>query len=286
MAELGKTVDTDGAGDYLTLAALRSAEAQDLTDGGGDNFTASCTATAGTADPTAIRWFSWTMSATNRLKILNLDDHGGKWNENAYRMEGAPSGVSGALLELPGSSEHVDVIGIQFNSVVPSTTGTRRAVSASGADYSFSKCIFRSSGENNGPRIGLSFGSAVTATPSIAFNCLVYDCITQAFVASGETSSVIYFNCTAVDSGIGFKTQANDAEAYMCLASDNTNGFDGTFAAGDHNASDTDDGPGTNQHNVDRGVEYAFVDYDADDFHLRRALTGRLIRQAVCTMTT
>lgn len=235
-----------------------------------DDCTIHCRGT--TADPTAIRIIGWTTSATYRLYIVNEDGHNGKWTDTAYRLEGNYNAASGALVEItaPGFVTFVDM---QFNMVAAETVGTRYVVYCNAPGVHFQRCIARVTGDLSGSRHGFYLTSAVAATPTLVWNCLAYDILNNAFNGNGEADSVFFYNCTAVDSGIGFGTSTEDSQAYMCLASDCTDGFFGTWSTTNHNASTTDDG-GTNGHNVDRGTEFAFVDYAGDDFHLTASFDG------------
>ena len=72
MAALSKTVDpgSGASGDYVSLVALESAEGQDLTDGGGDTFTAICTTTGDNAADTSAAIFNgFITAAANYVRI-------------------------------------------------------------------------------------------------------------------------------------------------------------------------------------------------------------------------
>ena len=75
MAALSAIADPDGGGDYLSLQALDTGEGQDLTDGGGDTFSAVMTSSGGTADSTVCTISGWTMSAANFLEIVADTGH-------------------------------------------------------------------------------------------------------------------------------------------------------------------------------------------------------------------
>jgi len=69
MAELTSTVDPDGTGDYVSLNAWNTGEAQDLTDGGGDNFVCTCISSSGSDDDVNCILTGWTTSETYDILI-------------------------------------------------------------------------------------------------------------------------------------------------------------------------------------------------------------------------
>ena len=72
MAALSNTVDSGSgaSGNYASLNALEAAQEQDLTDGGGDTYTAICTTTGdNAADTTLTQFAEWNTSAANYIDI-------------------------------------------------------------------------------------------------------------------------------------------------------------------------------------------------------------------------
>ncbi len=73
MAALGHTVDSGSgaSGDYASLNALEAAQQQDLTDGEGDTYTATCTTTGDNApDTTPTDFLTWITAAANYIEIV------------------------------------------------------------------------------------------------------------------------------------------------------------------------------------------------------------------------
>ncbi len=93
MAALSKTVDSGcGAiGDYASLNVLESTEEQDLTDNGGDTFTATCTTTGdNAADTTAVSFAGWVTAAASYIQIVAANgDEAVKtsYDTTRYRLE-------------------------------------------------------------------------------------------------------------------------------------------------------------------------------------------------------
>lgn len=70
MADLSTIVDPDGGGNYTSASTADNAEAQDLTDGGGDTFTIWMEASADSADTVALLvGGGWTTGATTYLRF-------------------------------------------------------------------------------------------------------------------------------------------------------------------------------------------------------------------------
>ena len=89
MAALGHTVDTDGVtGDYSSLNALEAAQQQDLTDGGGDTYTATCQATTDVDDTTTVDFDGWTTDATNFITITATADQHSMNRSDGYQFVG------------------------------------------------------------------------------------------------------------------------------------------------------------------------------------------------------
>lgn len=86
MAALGHTVDPDATGDYLTLSALDAAQEQDLTDGGGDTYLATCISSGGTLDSTVCVIDGWVPGSGNELTIQG-DWTSGVYDATKYRLD-------------------------------------------------------------------------------------------------------------------------------------------------------------------------------------------------------
>ncbi len=90
MAALSNTVDpgSGASGNYASLNALETAQQQDLTDGGGDTFTAIPTTTGdNAADTTVVDWDGWTTGATTYIKVEtpSSDRASTTWDATKYR---------------------------------------------------------------------------------------------------------------------------------------------------------------------------------------------------------
>ncbi len=114
MAALGHTVDSGSgaSGDYASLNALESAQDQDLTDGGGDTYTATCITTGDFAiDSSNATFIGWTTGVANWIKIAAGGGHEGSktgWSTSKYRLE-----VNGTCLEMYENYMYVENLQIR-----------------------------------------------------------------------------------------------------------------------------------------------------------------------------
>ncbi len=249
MAALGHTVNVDGGADYTSLNALEAAQNQDLTDGGGDTYTATCASTGGTptADTTMVIFNGFITAAANYVEIkAAVGDEVVKtgWDTSKYRLE-----VSNPSLgSLTVADNYVRVINLQIRMSYVDDAGQAAiyaySVPAGGADLRISGCYIEadtnaasnSDGINindvdfvtvsiwnnivfKGDRIGMYFPGVGTAN---VFNNVVYGWAQG--ITGGGTSNVIMKNNAVFKNGDDF----NDATS-------------GTWTV-DYNASDDNDG--------------------------------------------
>ena len=74
MAALGHTVDSGSgaSGDYASLSALDAAQQQDLTDGGGDTYTATCITTGDNAADTTAVGLDFNHTTTSPYRVSSV----------------------------------------------------------------------------------------------------------------------------------------------------------------------------------------------------------------------
>lgn len=134
-------------------------------------------------------------------------------------------------------------------------------------------CLLKAT--NSGTGSGRGFTSFGAAT-NYVIDCVAYKCDNSGFFVA-TPSTVVFYNCTAVDCGTGFNRQSGTATAKNCLASGNTTAdFSGTFAAASiANASSDGTAPGASPA-LNR--TFVFADPDNDDYHLLHTDRGAFQR--------
>lgn len=224
MADLSAIVDTDNlSGDYPSFSAGNSAEAQDLTDGGGDTFTIYNQATTGVADSAAVALGGWVLSAVNDLTITY-----GAGNQalktgidtNRYRLTATVTIVE----------DYVNFIGIQ--AVVSGTTNA--FFSGSNGNLFFDSCYVELSGSGTG--YFLLAGSTIV-------NCVAY-CATPVSGSEGfyTGGTSLVYNCNSRGFDRGFRETGGATNAVNCASLDNNDDFNGSFNLINYCISDDGDG--------------------------------------------
>ncbi len=273
MAALGHTVDSGSgaSGDYASLSALESAQQQDLTDGGGDTYTATCITTGDNATDIAATFSTWTTSVDYYITIIvnPAYRHDGKWNATKYRITTA---IANYVLFCDVA--YTRIIGIQADQAYVSGSSNRYGIYVSAPGILISYCIARYTGTTSGTAYGISSTSGQVAAPCKIWNCISYNAPMRGFSLGGENNSQFVYNCTAIDCAVGFYCGYLDANLDMCLASDCADCFSGTFNSADHCAYTEGGDPGSNGHSVTRGTEFEFVNYAGDDFHIDATFDG------------
>ena len=106
---------------YVSLNAWEAATQQDLTDAGGDTARVVCSSDdAGSthvADTTGVTIDGWTTGASNYITIEAASSHGGKWNDNVYRLSLSNSTA------ISISEDFIRFIGIQLAVLNINSTG-------------------------------------------------------------------------------------------------------------------------------------------------------------------
>ena len=202
MAALGHTVDTDGiSGDYASLNALEAAQNQDLTDGAGDTYAATCQASTGVADTVSTVFSGWTTDVGEDITVIAAPGHEAiktSYDVSRYRLE-----VSNDEC-IYFNEEYCNIIGIQMTGeytdtetytlrygtalatsvfyisgcrirVKPTSSGILRGIN--GGDNNDSTAyiyntIIENIGTDNSSIYGMRFNFATTGV----YNCIVYGC--------------------------------------------------------------------------------------------------------------
>jgi len=274
MAALGHTVDTDGiTGDYASLNALEAAQGQDLTDGGGDTYTATCQDTTNVADTTGVTIDGWTTAVANYIEVVNADSHGGKWNATVFRFETSVGGDTNIHWI---NEDYVRIEGIQYTNDTENNANMIVVFSSAGAssDIRFNKCIMKATDQINTAII-----QAAECTMNV-FNCIIYDIDKdggdhRAGIRIQHADAIAHlYNNTIVDCYRGIYDSSGNCDVDMNLVSDCTDCFNGTFNSGEENAYTEGADPANNGNSVTRGVDFAFMDYAGNDFHIDASFDG------------
>jgi hypothetical protein len=284
-AELLKTVEEDGNGDYTSLEACMDANEQDLTDAGGDYFIAKiCGTDLGgggwdAADTTAVDISGWTTAENNYIRIYTTATarHDGKWDTGAYILNPA----AGYRISL--SEGWVEFEGLQIqnsSTAVDNNNGINMPNAAVSGNVWISYCIFRGNDDHGWYDIAIV---AENNTGNIyIFNNIIYDWGKNnassggiRINSNGAAQNTYIENNTLHENYAGLERSDGTVIAINNLVegSGNTLAYVGTFAAGtDYNATDGTDAIGVGTHNQ-TSQTFTFTDdtngdHGLRDFHL------------------
>ncbi len=271
MADLTHTVDPDGTGDYVSLSALEAAQQQDLTDGGGDTYTAKNISSSGTDDTTQLTWDGWVTAAANYAKIIveQANRHAGVWDA-AKPVLGPITGdytfkIRDQYIRVEGLQVGIEDVGNRVGIEI-------NLIAGGGSDIRISHCLVQGSGNNSNHGINVVDADATVKI----YNNIIYNCAGVA-VGKGiriDNGVVDVWNNTVVDCAIGIYRGAGTVNVDMNLVSDCTDAFLGTFAGGEENAYTEGGDPANNGNSVTRGNEFTFENYAGDDFHIDASFDG------------
>lgn len=250
---------------YVSLAAWELARQADLVSGDiieDVECASNQDAGGGSADVTSCTIDGWTTGANNYVNIRAKSSHGGKWNNDIYRLE-VTVGASPTLV-LSTTELFVRFSGIQAkwtNSSVYNRPCFMNSAAGETGDVRYDKCIAwgvnTGAGYGSGFRLGMLLTYGVTVT-----NCLGYGFINGSngtgFTIVGVTTNGLkcrLSNCTAYDCGVGYS--AGSAFGYgtaivtNCGAASCASGFSVDISQTTCSSSAP-----------------TFADADNDDFHL------------------
>ncbi len=163
MAGLTSDIDTGGAGDYATLGAALSGQAQDLTDGGGDTWTGTTRSSDDSADASSALANGWTTGATTWMKVIAAAGEEAlksSYSTTRYRLELTDDECLYTL------ESYISYVGIQCKPTFSAGTpyGLRVHSSTPAGTVDMDSCRIEGSGGGSGPIIGVQLGSGdVTA---------------------------------------------------------------------------------------------------------------------------
>lgn len=291
MADIVKIVDPDnGTGtDYTSLSAWEAQNLDLVT--AGDTETASCRASSGSADTTAVILSGWTTDSTHDVTVQQADSdaHGGKYNTNVYRLEI----LNGYPIEV--ASDDVSLIGLQILLTLTGTTGYRYAIFwddaliSDGATTAIKKLIIVCDNQGTGTGMVAINGSTYLSGGAKIINLIVRNTLvygawdTQSIKANGADWHVVWESNTVYGGNKAFFHLSGDANSRIynnISRSAATAGFSVGAVDADYNSSDiSGDAPNTGGSGNDNTVSpwYSgatadsaiFTDAPNDDYHLK-----------------
>ncbi len=267
MAALGHTVDSGSgaSGDYASLNALEAAQEQDLTDGGGDTYTSTCTTTGdNAADTTAVAFSGWTTGVANYISIEAAPgDVAVKTgvDTSRYRLTNTTAGTPSLLVTV----NHLRVVGLQIQHDSSATTGSNCIRWTGGAGvFHVNACRI-----TNG-RFGLRYERTSSAVLSI-FDTIIHDQNQSGGLVNISSGGIVNcFNSVIYNGGPeGFRMVAGTATVTNCAVFLNTNDFQIDAGTTTIDFCASDDGDGTNSTGPS-GADWdnEFVDPANGDFTL------------------
>ncbi len=226
MAALGHTVDSGSgaSGDYASLNALEAAQQQDLTDGGGDTYTATCTTTGdNAADTTAVVMNGWILSATSffTAQAESSNRASTAWDATKYRLS-VSNGSAGIYVQ----DDFVRMDGLQIEATSTSADQQAQirieAVNASN-ETRISNCFLRQAGNTSFREQNIYSNDSdaiITIWNTIGVGGAVFGSSTAgAFMFENFKTANIY-NCTVEHGYQGIRAHGagGTANVYNCYA--------------------------------------------------------------------
>ena len=242
MPALTVTVDTAGGGDYSSLNAAESAEQQNLTDGAGDTWTATCTVGSGSAaDTTAVTFSGWTTGATTFIEIVAATAEravASGYSTSNYRLDATDAH------SLTMNEEYMRVDGLQIQQIF--SASSRACIRQSSGVAAQLKRIRNCYCVTSGGGSPLGYSGADTDLVLEMWNCIFHDLGGSDGLNVGAPASADFWNCivhnTAVD---GIQFTGGTGEIINCAIFNNGDDFDiagGATVTIDFCASDDNDG--------------------------------------------
>ncbi len=253
MAALGHTVDSGSgaSGNYASVNALNSAQAQDLTDGAGDTYTATCTTTGDNAsDTTATTFNGWGTAAANWFLIdAASGDKAVKTGIDATRFRFEFTNGVGLRFE----DDFLRVNGIQAQlTVTPNNEAflLYQTTSGAGSVVRISNSYFKGVGAGTGAGMGIRNDASNTTMA-------VWNTVLTKFYSADNTNTLDWsaivtaggtvnaYNCIMHGNSYGAYNAGGTLAATNCASFDNdtNNDFGGTVTV---NYCASDDGDGGN----------------------------------------
>ena len=267
-AEIVKYVDPDatgtGSGDdwtnaYTSMFAVEALNYNLTTQGGGDGswLHVYCRSLSGTADSTAVTWSGWVTSATCYILLEAADGYQAKasgWDTSRYRVSLANSvawNVGSGVDHFRMKGLQVEVTGSNAANQMPLYIGSK----AAGNVIKLYNCRIRVAAASGNASSGIYFTDADLSGVEM-WNTIVEihpdNASTTVDGVYFNGTSLAMYNCNVYGFRYGIRDVAGSTvSVYDSAVLNNTDDFNGTFAAIDYCASD--DGDGTNAVTEDGG---------------------------------
>lgn len=209
------------------------------------------------ADTAVVTIDGWTTDATHYIRIFTAPEarHGGKWDENKYRMRATGGAFVRSIYNI---EDYTRIEGLQIDAA---------SIDVGILSYNFAYVGYNivKSG-NHGV-----YGSVVS------YNNIVYDSASRCFWISSGSSSARYYNNTAYNCGVaGFDVNSGAATVKNNIAYNSADNYAGSFNAASRNnlsGPSQTDAPGSNARN---GATVTFADAANGDFRLAFSDAGAL----------
>lgn len=244
---------------YASLSAWNAAEAQDLTDLGGDIMVVNCAGS--TADTTNLSISGWTTSATSYIEI-NGDNTTGKLDTSKYRME--VSAATYCIRTLAAGSDFVRLKNLQLkNTNVGGNCLELDRQSAATYDHRVNNCIF----------YGGVYGAWLGRTTVTMWNNVIYGMSTTGILCIygyGPPTANLYNN-TIINSVKGIDRDAGTVTAKNNYAGGNTTAdYEGIITHTTDASSDTTGSAGLQSIAVSTstGAKFTNVTAGSEDLHI------------------
>lgn len=256
------TVNTDGGGDYTSLAAAEAGEQKDLVTAN-EQLTISCSGT--TADVTAVTVDGWTTDATRDI-VTQGDNNTGVWDDTKYRL----IITTGSVVSVGVDAEFVNLQTYKNVDLANAHSYTTLAA----INLTIKNCIVRGFGSiaGSGTQRGVSIENASNVK---IVNTVFYDHTSTSLgsVIRNNGGTVYCYNVTIDEGQYCYLNISGSFTVINCIAQANNNAFTGTFTAGsDYNISNlAGAAPGANSLN---NTTVNFADASAGDFRLLAGSPG------------
>ena len=249
MAALGHTVDSGSgaSGDYASLNALEAAQEQDLTDGGGDTYTATCTTTGDkAADTTAVTLLGWTTGAANYISFeaASADRASASGiDANKYRLALDPG--DRGIIDI--SEDYVRLVWLQISGTYAGHGHGIKIDDNGTSEYRIEKCFI-----NAVSVAGANFNRGISIETTASTRTInIFNSIISGWGALGANQTGIYqdgantttniYNCTIEGCYNGILQDSGTMISKNNAVFNNTDDFNGTITI-DYCASDDNDG--------------------------------------------
>lgn len=218
------------------------------------------------ADTTAVTIDGWTTDATRYIQIEAASSHGGKWNDNIYRLSYDTSvGTENAIWVV---EEYVNLVGLQISRSASNDVGVSAiSYTAVGGGNNISKCIIKRGSYNN-LRRGINcggFSGVVNIYNSVVYG-ISYSGSACIEITGGGTPVTKVYSSTLIGGVNGLKALGT-VTAKNIYASGSTAAYTGTISMSTCASSDATGSVGLQNIAVNT-TNFTNITAGSEDFHL------------------